>query len=71
MFWVYLLFIALLSGESPSPIAHFESGLPSIAGGYVNVITGAPSLGAQDFVIPGISPYPLAESTIMTLIICV
>ena len=62
MFWIGLLFVALLSGENPSPIAHFESGLPCIAGGYVNIITGAPSINVEDLVIPGIEPLSVGRT---------
>jgi len=62
MFWILFLFFSTLAAESsPSAIAHFESGLPSVAGGYVNVITGAPLIHVNDLVIPGIEPLTLSR----------
>ena len=63
MFWILLFFFASLSGESaPSAMAHFESGLPCVAGGYVNVITGAPLLHGEDLVIPGVEPLSVTRN---------
>ena|GEM_PF-1464057 len=63
MFWILFLLFASLSGENaPSAMAHFESGLPGIAGGYVNVITGVPFVQSNDLVIPGIEPLIISKS---------
>jgi RHS repeat-associated protein len=61
-FFIFLLLLSALTGEeTPSPLAHFEGGLPCIAGGYVNVLSGAPSLSDTDLVIPGIEPLTLSR----------
>jgi len=57
MFWILFFLFSVLSAEGgPSTFGHFESGLPCVAGGCVNVITGSPLIQEEDLVIPGVEP---------------